>query len=224
MGRIILLITISVAFLVSGCPEQMVGAPCVSETDNRKFSTELLSSVTDVEDKVWSIETGSVQCATHLCLTQAKQNKDAKIGGEDDKDRVELCRENQTEENCGAVFNSDGSVKAEPVLLKFSFCSCRCEDGDGNRYADNPDKYGDLCECPPSAHCVNVLDKIGGTGNDNDDGSTISEKLFGGYCVPWCIDDQCQVTEATGDDLGEVCTPSTNSEEPWLWTCEKIRQ
>ena len=217
MGRIILFFTMSVAVLLTGCPEEMVGAPCVSETDNRKFSNELLSSVAKKEDVTWSIETGSVQCATHLCLTQTKKNPDADIT---DPGRSAACSEDPTEDNCGAIFNDDGSVEQEPVLLKFSFCSCRCEDGDGNRKADNPDKYDYLCECPPSAHCEPVLEKIGDSG---DSGSTISEKLFGGYCVPECIAEPCEDDDASHEHLGEVCTPSTNSEEPWLWSCETIR-
>ena len=216
MGRVILFCTMSAIILSMGCEEEMVGAPCVSETDNRKFSTELLSSVAKKDDVTWSIETGSVQCETHLCLTQSKKNPDA----DDIEDRSALCSEDPTEENCGAVIESNGNVVQEPVLLKFSFCSCRCEDGDGNRKADNPDKYDYLCECPPSAHCEPVLEKIGGSG---DSSSAISEKLFGAYCVPECIADPCIDDSASHDHLGEVCTPSTNSEEPWLWSCEKVR-
>ena len=236
MGRIIFFMSImAISFLVTGCPEEMVGAPCVSETDNRKFNTELLSKTADLDTKVWSIETGSVQCATHLCLTQTKQNPDAKIlpsgisvsetidlpDGVDIEfgNRADACKAYPTEENCGAKFSDDNEIIAEPPLLKFSFCSCRCEDGDKNRYSDNPDKYSDLCECPPSTHCVTVLDKIGDEGDENSTG--ISPKLFGGYCVPECIANPCRVGTDEAE-IGEVCTPSSNSEEPWRWSCEKI--
>ncbi|MBN2529515.1 MAG: hypothetical protein JXR76_24215 [Deltaproteobacteria bacterium] len=217
MGKSITFIIVTVAFLATGCPEKMVGAPCVSETDNKKFSTELLSESDVATAMTWSIETGSVQCATNLCLTQTKVNKDAEA-------KIKECQDDPSEQTCGADI-SNGDVKGEPVILKFSFCSCRCKDGDDNSYADNPDKFGDLCECPPSAKCVKVLDKIGGTGDSKDDnesgGSAISEKLFGSYCVPACIDTPCY-NQNSSDEKGEVCTPSTNSEEPWLWSCEKL--
>lgn len=219
MGRTFYIGMLLISFLAAGCPEQMVGAPCVSETDNRKFSTELLLDGAQSGGKTWSIETGSVQCATHVCLTQTKINPDNKVQGHND--RIAGCRTEPTEESCGAVIN-DGKVEEEPVILKFSFCSVRCEDGDGNRYADNPDKYDYLYECPPTTVCVKVLDKIGG---NDDSGSAISEKLFGGYCVPECIENPCEVDpdDASNKDYGKVCTPSENSDEPWLWSCEMVK-
>lgn len=211
MCKTITFVLVMGTLMAMGCAEEMVGAPCVSETDNRKFSTELLSS--EASGAItWSIETGSVQCATNLCLTQTKKNPDAS------SDRVTECRNDPTPDNCGSIVKN-GDVQEESVLLKFSFCSCRCEDGDGNRQSDNPDKYDYLCECPPSAQCVNVLDKIGG---NSESGSGISEKLFGSYCVPKCIAEPCRDGSAAEDNSGEVCTPSTNSKEPWLWSCEKI--
>ncbi|MBN2672288.1 MAG: hypothetical protein JXX29_11455 [Deltaproteobacteria bacterium] len=216
MLKSIAFIGLIVVIFASGCKEEPVGAPCVAETDDRKFSTELLADGTKADTITWSIETGSVQCATSsgICLTQTKLNPDRDNGETSSSSavsRADLCLETPSAENCGAIIE-DGQVIEEPVLLKFSFCSCRCEDEDGNRYVDNPDKYDDLCECPPSAHCVKVLDPITG----------ISDKLFGGYCVPECIDEPCESSGASNEDFGEICTPSTNSEEPWLWSCKTI--
>lgn len=208
MLKTVTFISIVMVVMASGCKEEMVGAPCVSETDDRIFNVDLLGSEAKSDDITWSIETGSVQCETNICLTQTKRNPDA------DKDRRESCGAAPSPENCGAVIN-DGDVEEEPVLLKFSFCSCRCEDGEGNRQADNADKFEHLCECPPSAHCVKVLDPIAGIESD---------KLFGGYCVPECIDEPCEASGASDDGFGEVCTPSSNSEEPWLWSCKKLKQ
>lgn len=153
LSLIVLLISIM------GCKEEMVGAPCVPETDNGKY----YSTAKGVS---WSIENGSVQCATHLCLTN---------------------------------INAESSPQK-----KFSFCSCRCADAEGNKLSDNPDKYSDLCECPGKSICDPVMDPIPG----------ISDKLFGSYCVPDCI------SKNNDETCDGVCTPSDDDEEPWKWTCE----
>lgn len=213
MIRTVSLTIIIVILFGAGCKEEMVGAPCVSETDDRKYNTELIAEGTKDDAITWSIETGSVQCATNICLTQTKRNPDVdqNLSSSPGESRQVACRRDPTPENCDAILDGN-TVVEEPVLLKYSFCSCRCEDGDGNRVSDNPDKYDYLCECPPSAKCVSVLDPIGG----------ISPKLYGSYCVPECIAEPCETRGASDDGFGEVCTPSANSEEPWLWSCEKI--
>ena len=101
------------------------------------------------------------------------------------------CQANPTMNNC------------EDVQTKFSFCSCRCKDADDNTYQTNPDKYDYLCECPPNTLCEKVLTGI----------EEAPEKVTGSYCIPKCIANPCV--------LPEVCTPSTNSEEPWNWKCKE---
>ena len=168
----------------------MVGAPCIPETDNGTFNV-------DINGKTWSIETGSVQCATHICLTQVRTNPQVSGNRKDD------CKNDPTIENC---WLNDDETEG-PVQLKFSFCSCRCRDPEGNTQATNPDKYDYLCECPPSTVCEEVMEPIEG----------VSDKLPGGYCVPNCIANPCDSIDSI-----EICTPSKSSEEPWKWYCDEI--
>ena len=187
LGLLVLLIG------VIGCKEEMVGAPCIPETDNGSVNL-------GINGTTWSIETGSVQCATHLCLTQI--NKSTNVSGS----RTEACKKDPTLKNCWMEKDNAGTIKEGPVQLKFSFCSCRCADPEGHMYKDDHDKYSDLCECPPSTVCKEVLDPIEG----------ISDKLPGSYCVPNCIDEPCDTTNGE-----EICTPAKDSKKPWEWTCEK---
>lgn len=196
MNKIVSAIIITTILSLFGCKEQLVGAPCRPETDDGTFLADQLGASS--KGTTWSIETGSVQCATNICLTQTKVNKDSPSS------KVSACKDNPSTKNCW-VTDEDNE---EPPLLKFSFCTCRCEDAEGNRFEDNPDKFDDLCECPPSSICQKVLDPIEG----------VAEKLFGGYCVPACIAKPC-INEGFEN---EICTPSKNSEEPWKWSCEKI--
>ncbi|MBN2802018.1 MAG: hypothetical protein JXR91_02870 [Deltaproteobacteria bacterium] len=183
LGLVVLLIGII------GCKEEMVGAPCIPETDDGSFNV-------GIEGTTWSIETGSVQCATHLCLTQVNKNESSR--------NVEACKDNPSLDICWLEKNNEGDVVAPPAQLKFSFCSCRCEDAEGHKLSDNPDKYSDLCECPPSTVCEKVMDPIPG----------LSDKLPGSYCVPNCISKPCD------ESIDDICTPSKDSKEPWKWTCE----
>lgn len=174
-------------FLCTGCPEEMVGAPCVPETDKGEFNI-------DVEGVTWSLETGSVQCATRICLTQIRPNQTASKGDCEERNNLDACWK-----------GNNG-----PVQLKFSFCSCRCMDAEGHKYKDNTDKYDDLCECPPSTVCEKVMEPIDG-GPPN---------LPGGYCVPSCIHTPCSPDPNTGEP--RICTPSKNSDEPWKWYCAEV--
>lgn len=88
---------------------------------------------------------------------------------------------------------------------KYSLCSCRCEDKDGNKYDRNSDKYDDLCECPSGSVCSR-----GVVNNNIED---IPETIKGAYCLPSCIAESCPQT-------GSECSPSNDSEEPWKWTCK----
>jgi hypothetical protein len=106
--------------------------------------------------------------------------------------------------------NSPAACEATPTLdncegtqLKFSFCSCRCKDEENHTYQSNPDKYDYLCECPPNTLCEKVLTGI----------EEAPDKITGSYCIPKCIANPCLPPE--------VCTPSTNAEEPWNWKCKK---
>ena len=193
MTKKIAALGLAVLLFSVGCKEEMVGAPCIPETDNGSFNV-------DINGKTWSIETGSVQCATHLCLTQVRTGT---VSG----NRKDDCKNDPTLENCWLEKDADGNVIAGPVQLKFSFCSCRCADAEGNKYNDNPDKFDYLCECPPSTVCEEVLDPIEG----------ISDKLPGSYCVPNCISKPCQGENGAQ----EICTPSKDSEEPWKWYCKE---
>jgi hypothetical protein len=113
-----------------GCQEEMVGAPCVPETDKGEFDSTL-------EGTTYSIETRSVQCETRICLTKTVVEESG-----------DKCEDNPNLDNC------------EGVQSKFSFCSCRCKDMGGNTFNTNPDKYDYLCECPPNTKCEEVLGSI----------------------------------------------------------------
>jgi len=163
MKRIALVVVMGISGLFSAsCEEAMVGAPCVPETDKGIYNA-------DLDGKVYSIETRSVQCETRVCVTKTE-----------------------------AVAGVEGGQR------KFSFCSCRCRDVEGHTYNDNPDKYDYLCECPSATTCSEVLSDIEGA----------PEKVTGSYCIPNCIAEGCE-------SISDVCVPSNNSEEPWLWTCKE---
>jgi hypothetical protein len=164
---------LGVAVICSGCPEEMVGAPCVPETDKGEFNTAATG-------KTYSIETRSVQCETRICLTRTETIAD-----------MTECKASEDLEDC------------EDTQLKYSFCSCRCKDLEGNTLQSNPDKFdGVLCECPPNTLCEEVLGDI----------KEAPEKVSGSYCIPNCIAVPCEE--------GEVCVPSKDSEKPWEWKCK----
>ena len=96
--------------------------------------------------------------------------------------------------------------KYEGTQVKHSFCSCRCKDAQGHSRDRNSDKFDDLCECPGGTVCENVL-------GDNIEGAP--EKIRGSYCLPDCVSNACEE-----DNEDETCTPSSNSEEPWKWSCK----
>jgi len=192
MDKYIAVIGIAGLLFVAGCKEEMVGAPCIPETDNGAFNV-------DIAGQSWSIETGSVQCATRICLTQVGRNPRTNDG------QIADCKANPSLEAC---WGEEEQASDLPVQLKFSFCSCRCRDPQGNTYNTNPDKYDYLCECPPSTICEDVMEPIEG----------VSDKLPGGYCIPNCIANPCESTE----EGVEICTPSKNSEEPWKWYCAAV--
>ena len=86
---------------------------------------------------------------------------------------------------------------------KFSFCSCQCKDANDNTYDRNDDKLDRLCMCPSSTKCKKVI-------KNSIEGAP--PKIVGGYCIPDCIIDGC--------DDDQVCSPSSNSDEPWNWSCK----
>ena len=156
--RAAFILILGVWALTGGCREEMVGAPCVPETDKGEYNS-------DLQGTTYAIETRSVQCETKVCVTRTEKLSDTQ--------------------------------------LKYSFCSCRCRDLDGHTYQSDPDKYDYLCECPPDTYCESVLGDIEGA----------PEKITGSYCIPSCIYSPC--------DPGKTCTPSSDSEEPWIWTCKE---
>jgi hypothetical protein len=191
-----------------GCKEEMVGAPCVPETDRGDFSANL-------EGTTWSIETRSVQCDTRLCVTKTAPNPVADeviaacvaaagaSGGAD-------AGTGTAEEIMAACWESEGGA----VQAKYSFCSCRCKDIAGHTYNTNPDKYDYLCECPPNTKCVDVLSDI----------EEAPDKVKGSYCVPNCIaGGECYPQPNDDGDLTNyMCTPSKDSEKPWQWACSEF--
>ena len=181
-----------------GCEEQPVGAPCIPETDKGDFSASLSGTT-------WSIETRSVQCETQpaVCLT-----KTAPTGIS--ADQVAACE--AATAAAGNVLEECWQGDDGATQVKYSFCSCRCKDINGNTYNKNPDKYDYLCECPPNTKCVEVLGDI----------QEAPSKVKGSYCVPNCIASGECYPQDTNDD-GEVenysCAPSKDSEKPWQWKC-----
>lgn len=123
-------VVILAALISTGCEEWLVGAPCVSETEDKAFEATL------TQDS-YAIETRSVQCPglTSICITATQ--------------RLERPNDDATDE-----FNKHLDTQA-----KYSFCSCRCRDADGHKYDKNSDKYDDLCECPGDTRCQLVLGK-----------------------------------------------------------------
>ena len=183
-----------VSLLQLGCKDQMVGAPCIPETDKGDFSATLSGTT-------WSIETRSVQCETRLCVTETKENTGIS------SETQAACEADPSVENCWA--SEGGAVQA-----KYSFCSCRCKDIAGHTYNTNPDKYDYLCECPPNTKCVDVLSDI----------EEAPDKVKGSYCVPNCIaGGECYPQPNDDGDLTNyMCTPSKDSEKPWQWACSEF--
>ncbi len=171
-----------------GCQEEMVGAPCVPETDKGEFSSTLSTG-----SKTWSIETRSVQCETRTCLTTTQDNM---------LNDSAACAADPTLDNC---WNGDNG----PTQVKYSFCSCQCQDSAGHTYSKNSDKYSYLCECPPNTKCISILKDIEGA----------PDKIKGSYCVPSCIaNDMCY--PIAGEN--RMCVPSSDSTKPWQWKCATV--
>lgn len=187
------------SLLQLGCKEEMVGAPCIPETDKGDFSATLSGTT-------WSIETRSVQCETRLCVTKteplaadAAQVAACELAAAAGEGVLEACWE------------GEGGI----TQAKYSFCSCRCKDINGNTYNKNPDKYDYLCECPPDTKCISVLGDI----------EEAPSKVKGSYCVPGCIaSGECYPQDTNGDDEIEnfACAPSKDSEKPWQWKCKEF--
>jgi len=185
------------SFALLGCPEQMVGAPCIPETDKGDFSATLSGTT-------WSIETRSVQCKTRVCLTKTAPSGVA-------AEQITACQTALPGDQLEACWEGEGG----PTQVKYSFCSCRCKDINGNTYNKNPDKYDYLKECPPNTKCVEVLGDI----------AEAPDKVKGSYCVPNCIaSGECYPDDTDGDDEVEnmTCIPSKDSEKPWQWKCTEV--
>ncbi|MCP4604299.1 MAG: hypothetical protein GY847_27890 [Proteobacteria bacterium] len=169
-----------------GCDEWMVGAPCVPETDKGEFRKE-------IADKNYAIETRALQCqgdTPMVCMTKTKV-RDSQRQAEEGEELSDF-----------QIYEGRSGYGTQ---TKYSFCSCRCKDADGEQYDRNSDKYDDLCECPPNTICESVLNKNVQGAPDN---------IKGSYCIPNCIADGCE-----HHTQGEECKPSSDSEEPWKWHC-----
>ncbi|MCP4676900.1 MAG: hypothetical protein GY854_15565 [Deltaproteobacteria bacterium] len=189
-----------------GCEEWFVGAPCTPETDDGTFTKEL-------SGESYAIETRSSQCtgdSPMMCVT--KTTTDGASVSEPKKavaDNPTACENNS---DCSGEFpickdNVCNRTQHDIWIgtqQKFSFCSCRCEDADGNKYDRNSDKYSGLCECPPNTTCKSIL------GKNIEDAPT---KIQGSYCIPACIVEECTYSD-------QVCSPSSDSKEPWKWKCK----
>jgi hypothetical protein len=101
-------------------------------------------------------------------------------------------------------------VNNPSVQNKYSFCSCRCADKDGNKFDRNSDKYDDLCDCPSGSFCSEDV-----VGNIEE----IPDAIKGSYCLPNCIGDY-QTYCPERPDSHTYCEPPTDSEEPWKWQCK----
>jgi hypothetical protein len=170
--------------VIAGCDEWMVGAPCLPETDNGSFNTDIANEQSDF----YSVETRSVQCQTSLCITS-----------------TQIVMKPNEDENLSEYEQFQGTQQ------KNSFCSCRCADAAGHKADQNSDKYDDLCECPGSSVCEPI---IGG----NIEGAP--EKVKGSYCIPKCIVEGCEDKLVGGEYVKRSCKPSTDSDEPWKWSCK----
>ena len=175
-----------------GCQEWLVGSPCVAETDRGEFVPLENPGAT-----TYAIETRSVQCkgTNMVCLTATHRYPEP-TGTPHDQAKTDY-------------------EKWQGTHVKYSFCSCRCKDAQGHTYDRNSDKYSGLCECPWNTRCVEVL----GTEVDAPD------KVQGSYCLPDCVAcgndptiEGCQENDICTED--EVCTPSSNSDKPWRWSCK----
>lgn len=186
--------TLALASLVQiGCEEEMVGAPCVPETDKGDFSASLTG-------QTWSIETRSVQCETRLCVTETKENPVASSVKEE-------CAADPSLESC---WGEDGAVQA-----KYSFCSCRCQDVAGHTLNSNPDKYDYLCECPPDTKCLSILKDIEDAPDMIKGSYCVPRCMANDLCFPEDVD-------GDGEVENRMCTPSKDSEKPWQWSCQDV--
>ncbi len=190
-----------------GCEEWLVGAPCTPETDDGRFTT-------GISDNNYAIETRSSQCtgdSPMMCVTATNGNKDNPKDPTEGKDCGSnndcpadrpVCNENNhcTESQYDIWLGKNGNGTQE----KYSFCSCRCKDADGNKYDSKSDKYDDLCDCPPNTRCKLILGK---------NIEKAPSKIQGSYCIPECLDQECTYEN-------EVCSPSSDSKEPWKWKCK----
>ena len=176
-----------------GCKEEMVGAPCIPETDKGDFSANLSGTT-------WSIETRSVQCETRLCLTKTAPNPI-------DTNFLAAC---EADGGMATCWEGEGGV----VQAKYSFCSCRCKDIAGHTYNTNPDKYDYLCECPPNTKCVDVLSDIEAAPDKVKGSYCVPNCIAGGECFPQLDEDSKLVNY--------MCMPSKDSEKPWQWTCSEF--
>jgi hypothetical protein len=177
-----------------GCKDEMVGAPCIPETDKGDFSATLSGTT-------WSIETRSVQCMTRLCLTKTEPNPYAAA-------QADACQAAAPGDQMAECWQGAGGT----VQAKYSFCSCRCKDINGHTYNKNSNTNSNLCQCPPNTKCVEVLGDIEEAPN----------MVKGSYCVPNCIASGECYSNVNGDGTNYTCMPSKDSKKPWQWKCTEF--
>lgn len=137
-GAVVLLLGV----LCAGCDVWMVGAPCVPETDNGEFKTELA-------DDTYAVETRSVQCETSLCITLTKQVKPVDASGDNIFEKYKDTQEKYSFCSCRCR-DAEGHGYDQNSDKYDDLCECptstQCVSVLGNNIEDAPEKVkGSYC-------------------------------------------------------------------------------
>ncbi|MEZ4225154.1 MAG: hypothetical protein R3B13_29655 [Polyangiaceae bacterium] len=138
--------------LLASCGETSgVGDPCVPEDEvNADFAGFSLGEV--------SVESGSVQCESRLCIVNHFQGRVGCAQGQEEGQGS--CRTANGDDVTSAVKAWDLDRPASSTV----YCSCRC---------DGPTTGARYCECPSGYSCRKLIDNLG-LGQD---------ELAGSYCI-----------------------------------------
>lgn len=163
-----------------GCDSGGVGDPCVPEEEfSSRFSGFSILGAT--------VESGSFQCSTRLCLMNHFQGRVSCPEGQSEAD-LELSSSDSKQ--C-FLPGTDGSDEADAIAVPVQpwdldrpaartvYCSCRCE---------GPDPNARYCKCPSGFECRPLIPETG-LGQD---------QLVGSYCI----------REGTAFSDGEVGGPT----------------
>ncbi len=163
------------ATVLAGCEPETepagVGDPCVPEEEHQP-------TFGGFDYMEVSVETGSVQCRTRVCLVNQFQGRVSCPYGQTEAD-LELPATDPR--RCRLPGTSDPvTVRVPPQLVRRTaaaspprhpeyakdavYCSCRC---------DGPDPNARYCRCPSGFHCEKLIEDLGFG----------SAELAGSYCV-----------------------------------------